>query len=63
MTLPKLSEIEMKEDFDELYQNFSWFLNISGEFFDLMSGNTYENYYEENDTVTSESTEEYNEDN
>ena len=60
MTLPKLSEIEMKEDFDELYQNFSWFLSVSGEFFDLMSGNTYENYYEENDN---ESTEEYNEDN
>jgi hypothetical protein len=43
MSLPKL---ENEEDFFEeaniMYQEFMWFLEVSGDFFDAMYGNIYE---------------------
>jgi hypothetical protein len=46
MSLPHLSEIELKEmneDLIQLYYNTLWFLEVSGLFFDNMYGNIYEN--------------------
>lgn len=42
MMLPKLTEYEYEEiyeDFDEIYEEFLWFISISGNFFDNMYGN------------------------
>ena len=49
MSLPKLTEVEyqeMKEELIETYQDFMWFLEISGYFFDNMYGNIYQEYIE-----------------
>lgn len=41
MMLPKLNELEI--EYNEMKNNFQWFLKISGKFFDSMYGNIYEN--------------------
>ncbi len=51
MSLPKLTDVEyneMKEELIEMYQDFMYFLEISGYFFDNMYGNIYEEYIEYN---------------
>jgi hypothetical protein len=51
MTLPKLTEHEyeeINEEFILFYQDIIWFINVSGDFFDNMYGNIYEDYYIKN---------------
>ncbi len=43
MTLPKLdNEEDFFEEINIMYQDYIWFLEVSGEFFDAMYGNIYD---------------------
>ncbi len=58
MTLPKLSD----DEYEEMYEDYVWFLSISTEFFDNMYGNIYNDYSvskENKEYTSSEEDDEY----